>query len=143
MRAKRNNILELEMKNILSKLKNEKGQATVEFALVAILLMILVFGIVEFGRAWFRADLLKNAANIGARTCAITKDIGKATSAAAAAIPNYNPSKTNIEVLNCTPEEPISEVTVTVSETFKVATGLIKILDNIPIKRTATYRVEQ
>ena len=42
-----------------------------EFALIAILLLLLVFGITEFGRAWFHADLLKGDANAVARTYAV------------------------------------------------------------------------
>ncbi len=53
-------ISEPDMKNILSKLKNEKGQNTVEFAMVAVFVLIpVLFGITEFGRAWYHADLLK------------------------------------------------------------------------------------
>lgn len=131
------------MKNILSKLKDEKGQAAVEFALVAILLLFFVFGIVEFGRAWYRADLLKNAANIGARTCAVTKDISQATLAAQGAIPNYKSPPTNVIILTCTPTAPVSQVTVTVTEPFSpVVPLLLPMLNSITLTRTATYRVE-
>ena len=130
------------MKNIFSKLKNEKGQAAVEFALVAIVLLLFVFGIVEFGRAWYRADLLKNAANTGARTCAVTKDISQATLAAQGAIPNYKSPPTNIIISTCTPT-PVTQVTVTVTEPFNpVVPLLLPMLNSITLTRTATYRVE-
>ena len=70
------------MKKILSKLKDEKGQSAVEFALVGTLLLVLVFGITEFGRAWYRADKLKGAANIAARTYAVTSGTAAARTTA-------------------------------------------------------------
>ena len=131
------------MASILSKLKNEKGQSAVEFALIAILLFLVVFGITEFGRAWYRADLLKNAANIGARTCAVSKVQATAEAAAQAAIPNYNAATTTITVPNCATQAAGSPVTVTISEPFNTAVpGLLPMLGSIAISRTATYSME-
>ena len=76
------------MKKILSKLKDEKGQSAVEFALVGTLLLVLLFGITEFGRAWYRADKLKGAANIAARTCAVTSGTAAARTTAGQAAAN-------------------------------------------------------
>jgi len=136
------------MANILSKLKDEKGQSAVEFALVAILLFLLVFGIVEFGRAWYRADLLKNAANIAARTCAVAKVQQTAINAGAAAIPNYSDPPTHIDVPNCATLAVGSSVTATVTEPFiTLVPGLLPMLkdtngNDITLTRTATYRLE-
>ena len=136
-------ISEPDMKNILSKLKNEKGQSTVEFAMVAVFVLIpVLFGITEFGRAWYRADLLKNAANIGARTCAVKKDIGEARTAAEEAIPHYDPAQTTIEILNCTATATVSRATVTVKEMFNPVVPLFDKFLNKQIERTATYRLE-
>ena len=131
------------MKNILSNLKNEKGQSAVEFALVAILLFLLVFGIIEFGMYWFRADLLKGAANVAARTFAVTKDYSKALSDAQKVIP----SLTSIATASTT-----DQVTVTVSQpyNFPVVPRLLSMMNITPtslgsittITRTATYRLE-
>jgi Flp pilus assembly protein TadG len=132
------------MKSIITKLKEEKGQSTVEFALVGLLLLLLVFGIIEIGRAWFRADLLKNAANVAARSCAVTKVQATAIAAGKAAIPNYDPAKDNI-IINptCDTYGPTSQVTATVTETFTSNVArLIPGLRNITLTRTATYRGE-
>ena len=56
------------MNKIFSNLKDKKGQALVEFALVVLIFLLILFGITEFGRAWCRADTLKNAANTAARS---------------------------------------------------------------------------
>jgi len=44
----------------------------VEFALVVVLLLPLLLGIVEFGRAWYTLHILQTAAREGARVCALT-----------------------------------------------------------------------
>jgi hypothetical protein len=48
-------------------LRREHGAATVEFAIVAILLLTLVFGIIEFGILMFDKHVLTNASREGAR----------------------------------------------------------------------------
>ena len=58
----------------------------VEFAIIAPLLLLLVFGIIEFGRAYNAQNSLTHAAREGAREYAITRDedAGRATAKAAA-----------------------------------------------------------
>ncbi|HYB97573.1 MAG TPA: TadE/TadG family type IV pilus assembly protein [Candidatus Limnocylindrales bacterium] len=46
---------------------NEKGMAAVEFGLVLPILMLLVFGIAEFGIAFYREQVLTGAVREGAR----------------------------------------------------------------------------
>jgi Flp pilus assembly protein TadG len=55
--------------------KSETGQALVEFALVAPLLMMLVIGVFEFGRAWNVYQVITEAARGGARA-AVVADAG-------------------------------------------------------------------
>lgn len=50
----------------------ERGAAAVEFALVAMLLVTLLMGILEFGRLWAVQGNLAQAARDAARTAAIT-----------------------------------------------------------------------
>jgi Flp pilus assembly protein TadG len=58
----------------VSKLQRRRGQATVELALVTPLLMIIVIGIFEFGRAWNEKQVITNAARDGARIAALTRN---------------------------------------------------------------------
>ena len=48
----------------------ESGAAMVEFAFVALILFTLMFGIIDFGRAFFLYNNLTNAARVGARFAA-------------------------------------------------------------------------
>ncbi|HEX3031513.1 MAG TPA: TadE/TadG family type IV pilus assembly protein [Bacillota bacterium] len=52
-------------------LNDEKGQALVEMALVAPILLLLVFGIVEFGRIFNTYLVVTNAAREGARAAVV------------------------------------------------------------------------
>lgn len=54
------------------RLERDRGAAAVEFALVAVLLVTLLVGIMEFGRLWAIQGSLAQAARDGARTAAIT-----------------------------------------------------------------------
>jgi len=53
--------------------KRRRGQALVEFALVVPLLLLLVLGVVEFGRAWNVYQTLTDAARNGARTAVLAR----------------------------------------------------------------------
>ena len=53
-----------------SKLRGEEGAAAVEFALVVSLLFVLLFGIMEFGLAFFELQNLRSATREGARAAA-------------------------------------------------------------------------
>jgi Flp pilus assembly protein TadG len=61
-----------------------RGQALVEFALIVPMLLLLVLGVVEFGRAWNVYQTITDATRQGARTavlarCSITPDTVAAT----------------------------------------------------------------
>lgn len=60
----------------------DRGAAAVEFALVAVLLLTLVFGIFEFGRMWLLQSSLSAAARDAARTMAVKNDPDEAEAAA-------------------------------------------------------------
>lgn len=53
------------------KLRGEEGAAAVEFALVVGLLFVILFGIMEFGLAFFELQNLRSSAREGARAAAI------------------------------------------------------------------------
>ena len=50
---------------------DDTGQAMIEFALVLPILMMLTFGIIEFGRAWNASQVLTDAAREGTRTMVV------------------------------------------------------------------------
>lgn len=55
--------------------RDERGAAAVEFALVAPLLFMLVFAIIDFGFGFHAWDATQNAAREGARAGAVNPDV--------------------------------------------------------------------
>lgn len=51
--------------------RGEDGQAIVEFALIAPIFLLLVFGLVEFGKAWMTLQTMTDAAREGLRTAVV------------------------------------------------------------------------
>lgn len=50
----------------------QQGQTLIETAIILILILLILFGITEFARAWFTKNSLKNAVRHAARTAAVT-----------------------------------------------------------------------
>ena len=63
--------LALRKRSLLPLLKDSSGQNLVEFALVVVMLLLLVVGIAEFGRAWEIYQVMTNAAREGARLASL------------------------------------------------------------------------
>lgn len=55
--------------------RNRPGQGLVEFALIAPMLLLLFFGLIEFARAWNIRHVLTDAAREGARNLALYSDV--------------------------------------------------------------------
>ena len=81
-------------------IKNERGQAMVEMAIVAILLIMMLFGITEFGRLFYYSLTINNAARAGARHAVVTPLAPSQNQA------NYNQALRNYIALRIIPENP-------------------------------------
>lgn len=118
------------------RMKSDHGAAIVEFALVVPILIMLVFGIAEFGRAWFTQSNLAAAAREGARAAALGGDGEAAAEKVLAA--THTAGTVQQSIASCPPVSTVpvggtpSNVTVTVTHTWKSATGLF----NFPITLT-------
>ena len=66
------------MKTIRRLLEDRRGIAAVEFALVLPVLLMLMFGIIEMGMAWYYKQMLVNASREGARV-GILSDTGSSS----------------------------------------------------------------
>jgi len=62
------------MEKISSKLRREDGAAAVEFAIIVSLLVMLVFGMMQYGLAFFQTQNLRSAVREGARVAAVRGD---------------------------------------------------------------------
>ena len=52
-----------------------KGQGLVEFAILLPLLILIIFGVLDLGRAFFAQVALANAARVGARSYSFNKEM--------------------------------------------------------------------
>jgi Flp pilus assembly protein TadG len=147
--------------------KGEHGTAVVEFALIAPLLFLLVFGIIEFGRILNAYTQVTQLAGQGARAAAVNRNPdGTAIAASAGTIDNVdcggqsysiqcqlskyyatNDALSNVHACivstaaNPFPTNPGQPVTVKVSYQYNFITGLFG-FGNITLSSTQTERAE-
>lgn len=94
----------------------ERGAAVVEFALIVPVLLLLVFGITQFGRAYYLQTTISGAARESARVMALRNNQASAAAAARAAA---QPLVLNqITITNC-PAESSSQSDATTTVTIR------------------------
>jgi Flp pilus assembly protein TadG len=144
-------------------LRSERGTAVVEFALVAPILFLLVFGILDFGRALNYYNDLTQLAGQGARAAAVNRnpdgtavgqasgtvddtDCGNELNSIQCQLARFYPTtgelKNGIHV--CIPSSPTAigqAVTVHVTYDFNFTDGLFG-FTHIPLSATQTERAE-
>lgn len=127
--------------------KNRRGAAAVEFALVAPVFFLLVFGMIEYGRMVMVQQLLTNAAREGARRGVLD---GSTTSEVTTAVTSYlSGASVSGATVTVTPNPPSSAtfgqpVTVQVSVPFNSVSWLPSplFLGGRTLTSTATMRRE-
>src|SRR5438477_6494222 len=96
---------------------SDYGQAIVEFALVLPVLLLIVLGIIQFGRYYNNNETITNATRAGARVAAISRTasdpVGATIQAVKNSAPNLTQSQINVSVSPAPPWTQGSQVTVT------------------------------
>lgn len=104
---------------------SERGAAAVEFALLAPVLIMILLGIMEFGRAYNAQLSLTAAAREGVRVMAISNDQTSARTAAKNAAVSLTPPLVDSDIVfsatNCTVN---AQMTVTVTYNLSTLTGI-------------------
>jgi Flp pilus assembly protein TadG len=139
----------MKTKRIRKTRKGEKGQNLVEFALVVPLLLLLVIGIAEFGRAWMSKNILTGAAREASRLLAVPLPYGGDSNATARANAILDSARIPVASRNVSvvgeSVGSFAPVTATVTYDFPVSiAGFIPGLDNttIRLESTTTMRRE-
>ena len=106
--------------------RNERGAAAVEFALVLPLLVFLLAGIAEFGRAYALQTTLSGSAREGVRVMALKNDPAAARAAARAAAPTLGLTDGQIAVGpgSCPTPAGTTNATVTITYARPLLSGL-------------------
>ncbi|MCL5677285.1 MAG: pilus assembly protein [Firmicutes bacterium] len=118
--------------------RDEKGQSLVEFALVVPILLLLVLGIMEFGRAYSANLTLQNATREGARLAVTGATDAQITQHVKDSAPTLDVSRLNVSVTPSTRRQG-DNVMVTVTYDFNYLTPLIQNL--VGSLRTFTQQV--
>jgi Flp pilus assembly protein TadG len=130
---------EIDMKPAVMNIKkNQDGQAMVEFVLVAPILLLLVFGIVQLGILFNNYETLTDAVRAGARQAAVSRTLtdptGTAVSRVRSSAANLDTSADVLEV-TVDPYDPKSGThswaqggDVTVTATYPYSISLLGIV---------------
>ncbi|MGO4804124.1 TadE family protein [Arthrobacter sp. 2MCAF15] len=103
----------------------ERGAVAVEFALLAPVLIMLLLGIMEFGRAYNAQISLSSAAREGVRVMAIGNDTTAARTAAKNAATALQPVLTDADItISPTPCTSGAQVTVKITYSLSTMTGI-------------------
>jgi Flp pilus assembly protein TadG len=129
-------------------LRSESGASAVEFALLLPVLMMILFGIIEFGFALYQQSILTNASREGARLGIVQSIPAITTAQINAAIDNYltpagiNPANvTRVIVAGGATGTPVS-VALTLPYTFMVLPNLTALPPMINLTANTVMRHE-
>ncbi len=99
--------------------RGDRGVTAVEFAIILPLLLMMVFGIIEFGRAYSARLTVTHAAREGVRVLAVTEDQSAAEAAAVAATAGLDAAKVTATGTPCAAGLP-AEMVVTYPMTIEI-----------------------
>lgn len=124
-----------------------RGQALVEFALVVPILLLVLVGILDFGRAIFAYNSVSNAARSGARVAIVDQSTTAIEAAVEAEAVGLEPT-TVITFTDggttCAPVEIGCMASVSVEHDFEPATPLLgSIIGPLTVSSTAQMAVER
>jgi Flp pilus assembly protein TadG len=78
---------------MVMQLKDQKGAAFIEFTIIFPLLMVLIFGIVEFGLILYNQQVITNASREGARAGIVARDPRLDSAGIEAVVNNYTQNR--------------------------------------------------
>ena len=121
------------------RLKEDRGAVAVEFALVFPLLILVLFGVIEYGAVYNAQLVITGAAREAAREMAVTGNAGAARTAALSAAPGLVPALSSGDVgISSSSCSPGTDVTVTIDYQKPFITGLFGA--KVDLTGTATRR---
>ncbi|HBX24061.1 MAG TPA: pilus assembly protein [Desulfotomaculum sp.] len=123
-------------------LKREDGAALVEFALVVMLLLMIVFSIIEFGRIFHAQLVVTHAAREGARVGVVTNSANRDSQAVSTAVSRG--ASISLAGSNVSTSTSGDQFTVTVNYAVDILTPIMSgiITDPLPITGSAVMRIE-
>lgn len=127
-------------------IRDKRGQSLVELALVIPLLIIVLFGIIEFGRVFHSYLIITHASREGARVGVVGQSNGEIQQRIQEAAPLANMDKLTITITPTDQGSRTPGVPLTISIDYKVelfTPVLGSILPNpVPLQAQTTMRME-
>lgn len=127
-----------------SSLRREQGQSTVEFALLVPMLCMILFGIIQFGIVYNNYLVVVDAARVGARKAAVSRQalnpVALAEASARKSAANLNQAELGVSV-TATAWAPGADVTVETRYPYTISLLGIVVADGDLVSST-TDRVE-
>ena len=108
---------------------DQRGAAAVEFALIASLLFVVLFGIIEFGRLFSELEVLNSAAREGARVAAVRGTGDEVAEAVETAAQPYGLDENPTADKVCDDSTHGEPVTVAWDQNFQFSVGLLPDFD--------------
>jgi Flp pilus assembly protein TadG len=129
--------------NVRNLRHNETGQTMTEFAIVLPLLVVLLFGIIQFGILFNNYVTLTDAVRSGAREGAVSRNDADPTGAATTAVRNSaaDLNQTNLAVTVNSAWQAGTDVTVTATYPWSISL-LGWVIDGGTLSSKTTERVE-
>lgn len=129
---------------------DERGAALLEFALIATVLLILVFGIIDFGRMLYTKNTLTNAAREGGRVAAVMQapldvdSIKRTVVHATNLLGGTALSQDSVHVTLLPDAGPLQSIQVTVNYPYEPITPIASLigLDSLTLSGSARFRWE-
>lgn len=103
-------------------LKDKKGQSIIEFAVVLPILLMVLFGITEFGRAIMVTNVLNTASREGARL-AVVSSVSDSVAVRSRVVEVLNAANIDAKEITIQFFLPQKSVEVTVTTDFEVLSG--------------------
>lgn len=135
---------------MLHKHEGGRGQTLVEFALIAPIFFLIVFGLIDGGRAIYAYSTVANAARVGARAAIVNQDPVAVRDAAVAEAVGLGLTGTVCGADLCGPDityvscaEENCTITVTVSYDYEPVAPMLGAIFNPTIESTAEMVIER
>ena len=127
--------------NLPKKSRDQRGAAAVEFALIAGLLLTILFGVIEFGRIYSELEVLTSAAREGARAAAVRGTADEVSDAVEQAADPYTLDESPAANKVCDDTTSGEPVTVSWTQNFTISIGLLPAL-NKDLEVKGVFRCE-
>ncbi|MCA0172570.1 TadE family protein [Bacillus sp. RAR_GA_16] len=124
-------------------MRSEKGQSMVEFALVLPILVMLLFGIIDFGRIFHTYLAIDHASREAARAASVGENDATIISTAVKSASNISLGAGQIAVSPGGTKSSGSDVTVTITYPISFLTPVVSNLTGpITLKSSTVMRIE-